>query len=227
MVSEDLLATIRRCDSLVYFKTPASDASPWVTLERDYALRSGLNVLSFHPDTSLVRRNADGPLDLPAFASYSRRDWPDVERLVRIMKDDRFVDIFVDVEDISAGQEFAKVISETIIERLERGGYLVLFWSEDAARSDFISREFQFALERYRDRILPVALDSSELPNELADVVPVHLRRTRKDPIDLRRLDDVIVRIYWLVFRNTHTEQMRIDHLQQTPPAPPPPARSG
>jgi hypothetical protein len=47
MVSNDLLEAIRRCRSLIYIDTPASRRSPWVTLERDYARRTGMPVYAF------------------------------------------------------------------------------------------------------------------------------------------------------------------------------------
>ena len=70
MVSDDLLAAIRSCDTLVLISSQRSDESGWVALERDYAKRIGLDVYSFDPSSCRVARDRSRALDLPVYASY-------------------------------------------------------------------------------------------------------------------------------------------------------------
>src|SRR5262249_52499075 len=100
MVSNELLATIRSCDSLVHFVSGSSRSSPWVELETDYALRCGLPVYEFDPSNGSVVKDDSDPMDLRIFANYTARDKDVVKRLVDVMSKERYFDIFFDQECI-------------------------------------------------------------------------------------------------------------------------------
>lgn len=205
MVSNDLLRAIRECDTLVYLKGGRSARSPWVTLERDYALRSGMDVYGFDPASLAIEKDGSAPLHLPVFPSYSRKDGDRVERLLKIMRDERSFDIFLDRDDLAPGMEIQQTLTRAIDDRLASGGYLALFWSLQASTSMWVREETKRVLERYPDRVMPALLDPVELPASVNDVASVTLYREDGRGIDLRRLDDLIVRLYWLIHRNTTT----------------------
>jgi hypothetical protein len=202
MISNHLLKAIDGCHCLTHLCGPASKKSPWVTLERDYALRSGKPVFSFDAATKTLRRDDAAPMDLPVFPSYTRQDKDRVDHLLRVMRDERSFDLFMDTEQIKPGVAFARVIEEGIMTRIERGGYIVLFWSNSAADSIWVEKELKEASKKYPGRVLIAMLEPIPLPLYLEKYVPVHLYNNDIDALDMNRLDDLIVRLYWLIDQN-------------------------
>jgi hypothetical protein len=202
MVSNELLRTIRRCDSLIYIVGGQSSTSPWVTLERDYALRFGLDVYFFDQQNATIERDTSAPLDLLVFASYSHADDERVQDLLDFMRRKRSFDIFKDKKILGLTPTNGAEALNAIDSRLERGGYLALFWSYKSSESRWVNQEMRRAFLRSPDRIMPVLLDPIELPPELDNVIPVKLYRKDGLGIDKRRLDDLIVRLYWLIHKN-------------------------
>jgi len=96
MVSNQLLKAIDGCDSLVYLTGDHSINSPWVTLEKDYALRTNKPVYSFDAAKKRFTRDRSNPMDIPVFPTYSRSDEEQVDRILRVMKDERYFDLFID-----------------------------------------------------------------------------------------------------------------------------------
>jgi len=203
MVSNKLLRTIRRCDSLIYLIGGQSSTSPWVALERDYALRIGIDVYYFNQQNGTIKRDTTAPLDLPVFASYSRSDYKRVKDLLDFMRRKRSFDIFMD-KDIDGSSEIAATLGNAISSRLERGGYLALFWLYESSNSIYVKEEMQFVFSQFSDRIMPALLDPIDLPPQIdnVNVKPVELYRQDGAGIDKRRLDDLIVRLYWLIQKN-------------------------
>ena len=83
-----------------------------------------------------------------------------------------------------------------------RGGYAVVFWSTNSARSDFVAEEVaRVGDERH---VILAVLDDEPVPEDLARYPRVQLfgdaHRT-----DNQRLDDLVVRVYWLIHRNTRS----------------------
>jgi hypothetical protein len=108
----------------------------------------------------------------------------------------------LDTEQIKPGVAFARVIEEGIMTRIERGGYIVLFWSNSAADSIWVEKELKEASKKYPGRVLIAMLEPIPLPLYLEKYVPVHLYNNDIDALDMNRLDDLIVRLYWLIDQN-------------------------
>jgi len=199
MVSNELLRSIRRCHSLIYLIGGESSMSPWVTLERDYALRSGLNVYYFDQKNGLIGRDKSIPLDLKIHATYQRNDSAQVYYIVDFMRRERSFEISMDLDRIEAGSDIHEQMKKKIITILEGGGYFALFWSKAAASRESIYAEMQSALEHYPERIVPALLEPIELPASLTEVLPVKLYKKNGKGLDLQRVDDLIVRLYWQI----------------------------
>lgn len=205
MVSNDLITAIRNSDSLIYIKGGASDNSPWVTLERNYALQSKMDVYYFETNDDSIGRDTSDPLDLPVYASYSHTDGARVRNLVDFMARERSFDIFIDEEMGAVSGVASDIVQEldgAIFTRLERGGYVVLFWSVAASKSEWVRFETERAYAKYPNRIIPALMDRVELPPMLENVEAVQLYQDNSNDVDKRRLDDLIVRVYWLIQRN-------------------------
>lgn len=206
-VSDPLIDAVLACDGLVYLRGGASDRSFWVALERDYALRSGKKVFAFDAATGELTRDPGGPLDLAAFASYQRRDAGQVRQIADFLKQKRHFDMWLDVADLSAGGDWQKEISSSLSSRLARGGYAVIFWSRSAGNSEWVKHEIELAangMAGFNDRVLFGLLEPCPLPafwlqfNEPSVQLFGDAGRTKT-----QRLDDLVVRLYWLMYRKT------------------------
>jgi hypothetical protein len=206
MVSSNLIGSILAQDGLIYLQGGFSAQSFWVAFERDYALRAGKPVYSFNPDTSAFERDHSAPLGLPAFASYSRQDRSKVRQIATVMARERFVDIWVDAEQIAPGTLWAEEITRGMDNRIQRGGYAILFLSQIAIESRWVQREVENA---GLDRVLIAIMDGSDEPSDIPAERIVRLVEEPNGPINMNRLDDLIVRLYWLIYQNTR--QNRLD----------------
>lgn len=199
MVSEKLVSAIQACDSLIYIDTPKSRHSPWVTLETDYARRNSKPVFRFQADDGLLQRDNKAPLDLPVFSTYARKDRDRVIEIARFMKKERSFDIFIDLDDLSAGELWEDSLQRAISERLERGGYAVAFWSRITTDSQYAKQEIKRALMSHPDQVIVALLEDMQLPDALTECQAIHLNLAGSTELDRRRVDDLIVRIYWLM----------------------------
>ena len=115
---------------------------------------------------------------------------------------------------------FRKLLRASITEKMNRGGYLVIFWSQSAARSENIAYTLEFGLEYgqsltlhpenpNQDRVLLAALDDTPLPDWLRARVSDEAVNTR--PVQLwsdaelsqaNRIDNLVMRLYYLIFHN-------------------------
>jgi len=176
MVSNDLIRAIRASDCLIYVQGGASGRSAWVTLERDYALRSGMDVYFFDARLDTIGRDDSAPLDLPVFPSYARSDGKRVKDLVDFMRRERSFDMFID-DEMALGAGVGDAVNRALFSRLERGGYVALFWTLAASKSEWVRSEAEAAFHSFADRIVPALVDPVDLPPMLRDVVPVRLYR--------------------------------------------------
>jgi hypothetical protein len=100
------------------------------------------------------------------------------------------------------------MIERSIGERLSKGGYVVSFISNDALQSPVVMWELEEAARQWPDRILPALLepvDLTALPAVLRKQAPVVLYQEtgREHALNWNGIDDLIVRIYHLVHRNS------------------------
>jgi hypothetical protein len=90
--------------------------------------------------------------------------------------------------------------------RIQRGGYAILFLSQIAIESRWVQREVENA---GLDRVLIAIMDGSDEPSDIPAERIVRLVEEPNGPINMNRLDDLIVRLYWLIYQNTR--QNRLD----------------
>jgi len=84
-----------------------------------------------------------------------------VERLVEYLRI-ADVNVFFDLDTIEPGDDWAGQIQGGI----KRASKFVIFWCGHAADSDYVQKEWSFALDN-KKRIIPVLLDSTHLPSKL------------------------------------------------------------
>lgn len=206
-VSDRLIDALLDCDGLVYLTGGQSARSFWVALERDFALRAGKPVFAADPATLEVARDHAAPLDLAAFASYAHGDAARVRAIADHLNRQRHFDLWLDVDELAASDDWQSHASRSLQDRLQRGGYQVVFWSHHASASDWVNRELEVATrktEDFNDRVLFACLDDSALPAAWTRFhepsVQLHGDGERSAT---QRLDDLVVRLYWLIYRKT------------------------
>ncbi len=206
-VSNKLIQSLIECDGLIYLKGGASAGSFWVAFERDYALRAGKQVFSADVDTCELARHSGGPLDLAAFASYHRKDLPRIQEIANFLKNERFFDLWLDFKDLQLGGGLEESLRLSIEDRLHRGGYVVVFWSQAARSSQWVQAEVQRAAEGIadlNDRVLFALLEDVAVPEFwLRFQEPAVQLYGDKERAANNRLDDLVVRLYWLIYRKT------------------------
>lgn len=98
----------------------------------------------------------------------------------------------------------------------QSGGYFVVFWSHHARDDAVTLREIELAKEpMFRSRFLIAQLDDTPIPHHLflEDIDAARWSGTtpRLECVQLygddergaqQRLDDLLVRLYWLIYRN-------------------------
>ena len=106
-----------------------------------------------------------------AFASYASENRPEVlARIQGIKKVAPQLDVFVDVLSLRSGENWKTGLQRHVPHK----DVFYLFWSEAAARSEWVEREWRLALEsRGLDYIDPIPLEEPESvppPSELNDL---------------------------------------------------------
>lgn len=204
-VSDPLIDAVLANDGLIYLRGGASDRSFWVALERDYALRAGKKVFAFDSTACKLTRDMGGPLDLAAFASYHRRDADQVRQIADFLNQKRHFDMWLDVADLAAGSNLVQSISTSLSDRLARGGYAVVFWSRAASNSEWVKHEIELAakgMADFNDRVLFGLLEPCPLPDSWLEFSEPSVQLfSDADRSATQRLDDLVVRLYWLIHR--------------------------
>ena len=210
-VSKPLIEAILGCEGLIYFRGGASDKSFWVAFERDYALRSGKPVFCYDIATSELSPDSETPLDLAVFASYNRDDRTRVRKICEFLGQERNFDVWLDAKDLSSGGLWEKEIEAGLADRLNRGGYVIAFWSDSARRSSWIEKELAAAaadIDRPNDRVLFALLEPSPLPEFWLRFDEPHVQLYGdSDRPETHRIDDLMVRLYWLIYRKTKSAE--------------------
>lgn len=207
MVSPWLLDAIRSCAGLIYLKGRASADSFWVALERDYALRQGKPVFAFDPANGSLTPDTSAPMTLSVHTVSSRRYFDIEDHISSQMRAMNF-----QIWDIGRSPDTVEERNERTLKAIERciglGGYVLVFWSKSALTSHVVASDIGLAARQYPDRIFFALLDGTELPTDWRVFIdPVRLYGQRGH-IDVHALDDVIVRLYWLIYRNTRQNQL-------------------
>lgn len=210
MVSNPIMAAIRDCDGLIYLKGGASDTSFWVAMERDVALREEKRVYSYDPGSVTLSRDKSQPLELKVFHAFSRPDSQDLGEIPSLM-DHRHFDRFVDPDFSLAAISWREAVEGAMRRVKAAGNYVIIYWSAEVKQSDWIKAEFDMAMREYPDRVLVAQLDDTPLPAWIIDRVnPDRLVQLMSDRelSQLHKIDDLIVRLYWLVYKNTRGNEV-------------------
>ena len=204
-VSNPLIEAILDCDGLIYLRGGKSDQSFWVAFERDYALRGGKQVFAAELAPLQLVQDTGPPLDLAAFASYHRNDAPRVREIADFLTRERHFDLWFDGTGFGI-EGLEKELTESLGNRLKRGGYAILFWSRKASESLWVRKELELAakdISDFNDRVLFALLEDCPLPEFWTrfQEPSVQLYGDAARPM-AHRLDDLTVRLYWLIYRN-------------------------
>lgn len=99
-----------------------------------------------------------------AFASYSSRDREQVIGRLQILAATVGVEPFFDVDSLRMGEDWEQRLKREVPTK----DRFLLFWSENARKSEWVEREWRLALkERGLDYILPVPIHPAAPPKEL------------------------------------------------------------
>ena len=224
MVSADLIGKILECAGLVYVEGGMSAESFWVAFEREYATLAQKPVFAFDPGTSRFRPDKTPPVKPSVFSIWSAGDLRIVQETLLFLRRERYFDLADAPGDMIPGPMWRQQVTGVLGRRLARGRYAVLFWSANAARDDFILKELRAANAQGEtfDGVVVACLDATPLnilrrtaprllnrkPLRLYKRRPASKGRSATIPSPLgalnqNRLDDLIVRLYWLIFQKT------------------------
>ncbi|MBX3061886.1 MAG: toll/interleukin-1 receptor domain-containing protein [Anaerolineae bacterium] len=212
LVSNYLISSIREKDGIIVIEEGYSSASFWVAFERDYALQIGKPVYSYRPSDRSIREILDPPLDLNIFATYIHREREIVSDVMTILQQERNIKIY-DSQNLTLGESFQNAINFGIRSTIEAGGYALVFWSASAASSKFVLSEMDWASQYHNEsRLLFALVDETPLDNQLflktqTEFALPRVVKLYQEP-RLHRIDDIVVRLYWLIYQNTRQNQL-------------------
>jgi hypothetical protein len=105
------------------------------------------------------------------FVSYSREDACIVEPLVKLLRISSGSSVFHDIDSIPPGTKWRLEIASA----LEQCETVIVFWCWHAEHSKEVELEYQRAIELEK-AVVPILLDSTGLPNVLAQYQAIDLR---------------------------------------------------
>ena len=123
-VSDGIIPVLLSCNSLIHLERGQSANSFWVSFERDYALRSGLDVYAYDPYRNRLCKDDDEPLDLDVSTFFHQNDRPNVDALVNWMRDERHFDLSATVTHLRAGSMSGDA-AVNLEEQLRDGGVVL------------------------------------------------------------------------------------------------------
>lgn len=204
-VSNNLIEAILKCDGMIYLNEGQSAKSFWVAFERDYALRANKPVFGYTPSARTIKPYEHPPLDLAAFPSYKYDEGSQIQPVLKFMREARYFDLWIDREQLKAGDMWANKIEAGISDITKRGGYVVVFWSNASSQSKWAVMEIIAGLEQ--NRVVIAGMDNGPIPDFMTNFGPAYyVQLVDKNGLNFSRIDDLIVRLYWLIFRNQYPE---------------------
>jgi hypothetical protein len=130
-----------------------------------------------------TERKKDQPDKLVAFLSHSSRDKDFVRRLAADLTS-RGITVWLDEQDILAGQSFVERISEGVY----ASDVFVFVSSEDSVKSEWAKKELNLAFSRQLSEanvfILPARIDDAEPPKILKDIHYADFRKSYDDGLN-------------------------------------------
>jgi hypothetical protein len=205
-VSDDIIKAIEKCRGLIRLGGDASARSFWVAFERDYALRRKKEVFDFDVSTGAFHADQSQPPKLPIYASCKRQDQPKVKHLQEWLEANRSFSFFNNDFELMAGDVLLEHVQGGIADTLVAGGCAVVFLSETSIGSPWMEHEATTAMKQRPDHVLLAWLTD---PAPLAARLPDMYRDTSNAVVlmkegawDWNRVDDLIVRAFYLLYRN-------------------------
>ena len=106
------------------------------------------------------------------FVSYSHADALLVSPVVKLLRVNKSL-VFQDIDGIQPGKKWRDEIAKALAE----SHLVVVFWCTHARASNEVSKEWQVAIQLKKD-LLPLLLDATPLPPELAEFQWIDFRAT-------------------------------------------------
>jgi hypothetical protein len=106
------------------------------------------------------------------FVSYSHADALLVSPVVKLLRVNKSL-VFQDIDGIRPGKKWQGEIAKALAE----SNLVVVFWCTHASKSNEVSKEWQAAIDQKKD-LLPLLLDTTPLPPELAEFQWIDFRGT-------------------------------------------------
>jgi hypothetical protein len=142
----------------------------------------------------------------PVFISYARVDKAIATRLHQDLER-RGLSAWIDLRDIIPGSEWSDEIEKAILDC----NFFLILLSPRAAASDYVRKEYEFALEYHRT-VIPVLIESCEIPEKLRPIQYVDLQDYRAG------LSRLLSAIPEALFSKTRSVKSIMNDLKNTDP---------
>lgn len=106
------------------------------------------------------------------FISYSHEDRDNIAPIVELLRGTMRNSVFQDYRDIPPGKKWR----ENLMDALQKARTVVVFWCEHSSKSDFVKKEYEFAVDAEKD-VMPLLMDDTEMPVSLKAYQWVDFRR--------------------------------------------------
>lgn len=217
VVSEKLINGLLGAEGVIWIDSDVSNSSFWTVFERDLAIRKEKHVFRFDPKIKSITPYKAKPRNLWIAHLYHKDDILDVNHIMRWLVDERSFEAFNDPKKFGE-RSFPPFIE---IDPKEREFHLMSFRSFGAMYVIFISRSFvqdnnllQHTVEQLKHHPLstiicwldlPDSFDKSVLVNELKLIPKTNSYTFQNRPsaavFNKHQIDDLMVRLYWLVYQ--------------------------
>lgn len=105
------------------------------------------------------------------FISYSHKDAKLISPIVQLIRSMRSDLVFQDTLSIKPGKPWESQLGDA----LQQSDVVIVFWCSHSKNSSEVKKEYEKAIQENKD-VLPVLLDGSELPDEIAKYQWIDLR---------------------------------------------------
>lgn len=217
IVSDKLINGLLGAEGVIWIDSKISNSSFWTAFERDLALRKQKQVFRFDPQTLTITPYKAKARNLWIAHLYHKDDISDVNHIIRYLVDERSFEAFNDPKRPAADSfpPFAEINPE------ERELRLMSFRSFGAVYLIFISRSFiqnngllQHAIEQLHHHSPSTIIcwldpqssfENAELVDRLKKALKTNSYEFQSRPssagFNKHQIDDLMVRLYWLVYQ--------------------------
>ena len=105
-----------------------------------------------------------------AFVSYASQDRPEVLQKVQMLQAVG-IKFFQDILSLEPGDQWLSII----FKQIDESDVFLLFWSSNAKKSEWVRKEWQYALKREeKEFIRPVIIEGPPFPEPPAELAHIH-----------------------------------------------------